>query len=309
VAWWQGEGNANDIIGGNGGALSNGVAFVTGTVNQAFSFNGTSSYVAVPDSASLRLTNTLTIEFWFKRAQVGGYNDYLLNKGGDWSKGGLNYGIGISPPVYGNLFQFFYAGGNRGCGNINDTNWHHCAVVAHNGDADPTFYLDGAVQTVTERQGAAKISLYPSTKPLIIGAQLDPIGTYYGKTLMDEVSLYNRALSSNEVAAIYKAGSFGKCPPIAPPVITAQPTNQTMTAGGTASFSVTATGSLPLTYQWSLNTVNLSGATNATLALTNVQSSQAGNYAVLVGNAGGSILSSNAVLTVVPNHFAWAQIP
>ena len=57
-------------------------------------------------------------------------------------------------------------------------------------------------------------------------------------------------------------------------------------------------GTSPLSYQWSFNRTNILGATNATLTLTNVQMSQAGNYTVLVTNAYGSVLSSNAVLTV-----------
>src|SRR5208282_5304049 len=61
-----------------------------------------------------------------------------------------------------------------------------------------------------------------------------------------------------------------------------QPTNQVVTVGGTASFNVTASGTLPWSYQWSFNGTNIIGATNATLTLNNVQLSQAGNYAVLV---------------------------
>ena len=94
-----------------------------------------------------------------------------------------------------------------------------------------------------------------------------------------------------------------------PPSIATQPTNQTVTVGGTATFSVTASGTPPLSYQWNFNGTNIGGATNTTLTLTNVQASQAGNYAVLVTNLFGSILSSNAVLTVTLDHFAWSPIP
>ena len=57
-----------------------------------------------------------------------------------------------------------------------------------------------------------------------------------------------------------------------PPVITTQPTNQTVAVGGSATFNVTATGSLPLSYQWNFNGTNIVGATNTSLPLTNVQS-------------------------------------
>jgi hypothetical protein len=83
-----------------------------------------------------------------------------------------------------------------------------------------------------------------------------------------------------------------------PPTIQTQPTNQTVFVNGTATFVITGTGSLPLNYQWSFNGADIDGATNILLTLTNVQLNQAGNYAVLVTNLYGSILSSNAVLTV-----------
>ena len=86
---------------------------------------------------------------------------------------------------------------------------------------------------------------------------------------------------------------------IVPPSITMQPASCTNVAGTSAAFTVTATGTPPLSYQWSFNETNISGATNTMLTLTNIQFSQAGNYAALVTNAYGSVLSSNAMLTVV----------
>jgi len=83
------------------------------------------------------------------------------------------------------------------------------------------------------------------------------------------------------------------------PVITQQPTNQTVASGNLATFTVTATGTPPLSYQWNFNGTNIAGATAATLTLTNVQASQAENYSVLVTNELGSVVSSNAVLTVM----------
>jgi hypothetical protein len=128
--------------------------------------------------------------------------------------------------------------------------------------------------------------------------------TYAG--LLDEVSLYNRALTSNEIAAIYNAGAAGKCPPAPPPpVIITQPTNRTVIVGQSATFSVTASGSAPLRYQWRFNGTNIAAATNTSLTLSNVQMAQAGNYSVRVTNLVDSVISSNATLTV---NFAPATI-
>jgi len=83
-----------------------------------------------------------------------------------------------------------------------------------------------------------------------------------------------------------------------PLIITSQPTNQTVLAGANVSFSVGATGSGPLTYQWFADDSALAGATNQTLLLTNVQSSAAGTYTVSVSNPAGYLLSDPALLTV-----------
>jgi plastocyanin len=83
-----------------------------------------------------------------------------------------------------------------------------------------------------------------------------------------------------------------------PPVITGNPTNRSVLAGGTASFTVTATGSAPLFYQWRFNGTDLPGATSQTLVLTGVMTNQAGGYSCLVTNFGGERISGVATLTV-----------
>jgi uncharacterized repeat protein (TIGR01451 family) len=85
---------------------------------------------------------------------------------------------------------------------------------------------------------------------------------------------------------------------VQPPVIVAPPTNQTVTLGGMATFSVLAAGTAPLNYQWSFGGTNLVGATTNLLVITNAQLSNAGNYSVRVTNAFGSTNSPNALLTV-----------
>ncbi len=81
-----------------------------------------------------------------------------------------------------------------------------------------------------------------------------------------------------------------------PPVITTQPVNTTVTAGGTASFSVVASGAI--SFQWQFNGSNIAGATTATYSITSVLASQAGTYRVVVTNNSGSVNSADATLTV-----------
>jgi hypothetical protein len=90
---------------------------------------------------------------------------------------------------------------------------------------------------------------------------------------------------------------FVYVPPIIAPAVTAQPQNQTVTAGNAATFTVTAIGTSPA-YQWRRNGSNISGATTSTYTRNNCQSADAGNYSVVITNSAGSVTSSNAVLTV-----------
>jgi len=86
--------------------------------------------------------------------------------------------------------------------------------------------------------------------------------------------------------------------PVAP-TITTQPANQTVAAGQTATFSVVATGTAPLSYQWRKNSTNISGATPA--SYTTPGTTTADNNAtfdVVVANSVNSVTSSSATLTV-----------
>jgi uncharacterized protein YpmS len=86
---------------------------------------------------------------------------------------------------------------------------------------------------------------------------------------------------------------------IVPPGITTQPQSQAVARGQNVSFSVVANGSAPFSYHWNLDGAAVSGATNASLSLTNVQTTQAGSYKVVVTNMAGSVTSAVAALTVV----------
>jgi len=82
------------------------------------------------------------------------------------------------------------------------------------------------------------------------------------------------------------------------PVITANPQNQTVTAGATVRFAVAAVGPAPLKYQWLFNGKPISGATDVNYTIASVQLSQAGSYSAVVSNSFNSATSSSATLVV-----------
>lgn len=81
-------------------------------------------------------------------------------------------------------------------------------------------------------------------------------------------------------------------------IITNHPQSALLVAGTSLTFAVGASGVAPIAYQWRFNGTNLTGKTNSTLALSNVQPPDGGTYSVNVSDANGSLLSSNAALTV-----------
>lgn len=101
------------------------------------------------------------------------------------------------------------------------------------------------------------------------------------------ISPYGTATSSNATLTV-----------LDPPVIVVQPASQSVLTGGTATFTVVASGRPTLLYQWRKNGVAITGATNATLTLANVSAADVALYSVVVSNADGTATSVNATLTL-----------
>ena len=304
VSWWQGEGSASDWTGSNNGVLEGGVGFAAGEVGQAFTFNGTNADVRVPASTSLNvgLADGFTIETWINPADITQRRPLL-----EWNDGkfGVNFsladGAGAGP---GSLFidvkdtglhdHFFSTPGGLIASNV----WQHVAVTYIRSTGNTVLYLNGLalVQATLGAFTPRTIGdLYFGLRPYDGGAGARFVG------LMDEVSLYSRALSAAEIQALYNASSAGKCVTGTPPFISTQPADQTVGMGGTGTFSVAVGGTPPLSYQWRFNGTNLAGATSLMLVLANVQFPNAGIYSVVVTNLAGSVTSSNAQLMVTPS--------
>ena len=122
--------------------------------------------------------------------------------------------------------------------------------------------------------------------------------------LLDEIIIVNRALSAGEISAIHAAGNLGLCRPTQPPLIVNHPQSRTNAPGTTATFTVAAAGSSPLSYRWQFNGAPLSdggrisGAQSSVLSIASVQAGDAGPYTVTVSNAAGSTNSLPAQLVV-----------
>ncbi len=283
VAWYRAESNANDSVSTANGIFFN-PAYAAGKVGQAFSFNGSSSFVEIPVVPVLNFTNTnpMSVEFWANRTGTAATMQLLGKRGS--ACGAVQYEISLTP---GAGLAFDTGNSSVTTGYQMPTNvWIHLAVTFDGSNI--LFYTNG----ILAASGTGVLGT-ANGAPIYLGTSSSCPG-FAG--LLDEVSFYNRALSASEVQEIFTAGSAGKCP--LPPTITSQPQSQTVPAGTNVTFSVVAAGASPLSYQWQFNSTNLAGATSSSLMLTNVQASNGGNYSVVVSNGGGSMTSSNAMLVV-----------
>jgi hypothetical protein len=203
-----------DSVGSNNGTWNGTPSYTTGEVLEAFTFNG--NHVEIPDSASLdQFTNSLTIELWVKG--VWNINDWdgMVGKGNNGYEVRVNSGSGgIGFVVNGTTAVTI--GGTR---NVNDGNWHHVACVYDS--TNMSIYTDGTLDTQVASTGT--INCDPGG---VFMLGLDP--TSYGSPRqftgsLDEVAIYNRALSPLEILSIYAAGSSGKTMPVIPGATTFNP--------------------------------------------------------------------------------------
>jgi len=214
VSWWSAEGTGADTVGPNHGALINSVSFDAGMVGQSFDLDGVSAHVCIPDSPSLHFTNAISIEGWIYPTAVGGAYHDIFSK---WDiipfRDQRCYGTGIVPN---GTFAFTLCPtGTTTTVVIYSTNavpanqWTHF-VDTYDGSS-VKIYLNGSLQT----QAAYNLGIFPGNSDVGIGASVGQgapsqfISPFKGK--IDEISVYNRALSPGEVQALYAAGSLGKC--------------------------------------------------------------------------------------------------
>jgi hypothetical protein len=225
VSWYRAENDAKDQQGNNDASIQGSpgaVAFTTGKVGQAFSFNGTDGYVTVPNSPNLIITggSPFTIDAWIRRDTASsGVQQVFVEKR---STDGLNYiSVQISPSgqlvVYLTGHQYPYSGPVVPA----DGQWHFIGMLydakqsAYDNASHMTLFVDGEIATYGNYDtGSAN-----NDGPLTIGAARDSNGAVVApfKGQIDELEFFSGGLTNFEVQSVYAANSSGKClPPPAP---------------------------------------------------------------------------------------------
>ncbi|MEY2429897.1 MAG: hypothetical protein QOJ40_2782 [Verrucomicrobiota bacterium] len=200
VAWWRAEGNANDSADSHNGTLQGGMGFTPGVFGQAFAA-GSNKRVYVPDSPAFQLTS-LTMAAW---ANPSGPGYTILFRGDDRS--GLDpYHMGMDPNN--GRFAFELADGSGGYDILETPNamalnqWAHYAVTLDNATHDMRIYLNGVLSAEKTTTVTPLLALDPGEVPGIGIGNVQDFYDFPFQGGIDEVVLYNRALSPAEVVTL-----------------------------------------------------------------------------------------------------------
>jgi hypothetical protein len=196
VGWWTADSLAADLQGTNHGYLTN-TTFSPGKVAQAFNLNGTNAFIQVPHSPSLNITNQISMLAWINPSSANAMAR-ILDKHSAGGSDGYHLGVATnrmqvkvgSVLIYGktaiplNTFTF---------------------VAATFDGSSLKLYNNGVLDT----NHVSATTIPTNFLALRIGADLAAASNFKG--LIDEVMLFNRALTAAEIQSIYNAGANGLC--------------------------------------------------------------------------------------------------
>ena len=219
VGWWPGDGHTNDITGSNHGALVANATYAPGLVGQAFSLDGVNDYVDLGDGSSVDFTNQdFTIDAWFRILDYPTLTPWCAPRYPIFS----NYAWGYQTEIMGDghvqftkYYEFAAAVTVSSLDPVSTGDWHHVAAVHKL--TELRIYVDGQLSnTADSPSGAIFYNSNGFDRPEIGRYSCNDPPDFYFKGLIDELEVFDRALSDEEIGAIYGAGSSGKVKP-APP--------------------------------------------------------------------------------------------
>ncbi|NIP25430.1 MAG: hypothetical protein GWN67_13760 [Phycisphaerae bacterium] len=221
VAHWtfdEGSGTtAYDSVSTNDGTVY-GATWTTGQINKALSFDGVNDYVCAPDDYSLDLgTHDLSFAFWFKTNESS--ITQMLTKRSTTTGPSNRVWDGYSAALLadGTVNVHFRHSASSDSGVVvtstasyNDGNWHHLAGI-YTRSANLDLYVDGVPEGAQGDISYAENKNIDLTQPLAIGCRIvhGRSNDLYFNGTIDDVAIYNRALSEREIQQLYKNGAAG----------------------------------------------------------------------------------------------------
>jgi hypothetical protein len=210
VGWWRGEQNSSDYAGANDAKWNGTVAYAPGEVGDGFVLDGQASFLEIPDAKAWNFnTSDFSFELWANFNNV-----FASDIGGDGSSVFLGHNEGTGPR---NKWFFGFGGGQlylyvrspniaakflaQAPFNPLPHQWYHLALTRRSGVF--TTFVNG----IAQGSETNSIAIPDASAPLRIGESQGLLMD----GMLDEVSIYQRALSLSEIENIFRSGSAGKC--------------------------------------------------------------------------------------------------
>jgi autotransporter-associated beta strand protein len=295
------SGNGNDGIAAGITATSGPSSYITNAAN----FNGGAaidlSYGSNP--GLLNFNGPITLEAWCQPSSSALFGD-ILARGYDSS----NYDeivIRANGPYGANYYGS--SGSANVTGGTQTTNWTY--VVLSSDGTNCSLYENGLLVAQSADTSGSTTNFPAGDDDWLIGNGSSAGSTRLWNGKISEVAIYNHGLTAAQVLNHYYIGEINSPASNSVPLIVTQPQPQQSYVGGSATFSVTAVSASPMTNQWFKGATPLTGQTNSTLTFTNLQSTNAGNYSVVVGNIKGTTNSISVSLSVsTPSSLKWSSV-
>ena len=268
------------------GTLMNGPVWTSGKSGGGLSLDGNNDYVDVPTSALSSLGTEISISFW-----ANGNPDRLPGNTSVFyaTDAAGNRAFNIHLP-WNNSVVYWDAGHSGGVDRISkyattaetEGRWNHWVFTKNSATGSMSIYLNGALwQSGTGHYRTLATNL----RSITIGSGA---ANYPG--VLDDVRIYGKVLTQAQIQALTADA----------PVITTPPASVTAAEGGSATFSVAATGSGTLSYQWRRNGADIPGATGSTLTIPSISALRdTGAYTAVVSSGMHAVTSAPATLSVI----------
>ena len=310
VGWWPFNGNANDESGNGNNGTVNGAILTSdrmGNLSNAYSFDGVSDFIQCLNSGPSG-SGPITLSFWYYSNSDS--TQTVFSYGGiNWGTlfdASINWKPSGSGPCFGPSFVAEGTGISWGSIETQALSWHHVVIIVPESSTDCTTLIinvDGQIASTCSfaNYGAPNLN-FGNSNPIQIGKSHSPnigVGNSNFNGKIDDIGIWNRALTQEEISNLYNATNCSNNLTISPAI------NQLQT-GGLANFIAT-TSDLNPSYVWqsdfgqgyvTLNNYgNYSGVNTNSLSISNVQLSEH-NQPIRVISTSGECIDTSNVATI-----------
>ncbi len=253
VSWWPADTNAQDVIGGNDGILTNGATagVASGMVGNAFSLNGTNQFVEIPNNAGLNPSTAITVDAWIfvtantffpgivSKGNVGNFAesyDLFLFTGGT-TNGQPAFLVNTNGTSTGRAIAVASS-------TVPLNTWTHVAGT-YDG-VNVRVYVNGVLAGTTPHTG----TIFATSDPVLIGKSNRTPSSFpdsFFSGSIDEPEIYKTALSVGDISSIFAAGASGKCKTVRWDIINLDFLTSTVSSGGKAAAEASDNSEITVT--------------------------------------------------------------